>query len=500
MADNNQNNKRMKRLAVASVRRSSQNQEGNNSFEIQKMAIKDLAESKGYYIPDVFIFEDDGVSAYKKKASRRSGLQKMKRKIIEEDIEAVFFYDFSRIDRMIYSFVSEFYYDVIAIKPHLKFFTTTSQNEWSPSDLDVKLQLIIANAESGAKSIRALDSQGKDLKSSKRPGSKAPFGFKLINKELSETEEAPIVLLIFHLAAWGHSVNKIANILNDANIPSPSGGCWRGNTVHNILNNKVYQGGHFSWNFKNRRRNNAKSNEIIKSNHQRIVPNVLYYLIDGNRKLKSIYNKLDTPFIFSGLLRCHSCGNLLQHRNFSTKKSKKQYDYMKYQCKSCSYEMDMETVNQTLVTQVENKLALSLKLNKEFVQEELIIYREKLNTKIKTLESQIRLIEANGEVACQKNNSLSSIFRNAKDHFNNQVHILQNSIHEISILLEPEEVQTFMKAFQDLKLNQFEKTEQRVLLLNFIKEITVIKEKDNKFTFDIVFKMNPVQTVTNIIG
>lgn len=75
----------------------------------------------------------------------------MKEIVLSHDVSAIIFYDFSRIDRKIYSFVSEFYMDVIAKKPHLNFYTTTKQDEWTSADLDVKLHLIMANGESNDK-------------------------------------------------------------------------------------------------------------------------------------------------------------------------------------------------------------------------------------------------------------------------------------------------------------------------------------------------------------
>ncbi|MGZ9816195.1 recombinase family protein [Peribacillus simplex] len=274
-----------KKLAVASIRRSSTNQEGNNSFEIQKLAIQDLAKKKGYILPDEFIFYDDAVSAFKIKASKRDGLNKMKRIILTEDIGAVIFYDFSRIDRKIYSFVSEFYYEVINKKPNLEFFTTTKEEAWTPADLDVKLQLIIANAESIEKSRRAVDNQKTDLNSElvKRPGSTIPFGYKQINKQLVPNQDEAIVLFIFYLASWGHSVQKVADILNEAEIPSPSKKRWQASTIDNMLKNPVYLG-HLDWNFKGEQ---ILEKKFYRAHtHEPIVPNSLIRLIGINRSLK----------------------------------------------------------------------------------------------------------------------------------------------------------------------------------------------------------------------
>lgn len=483
-------------LATTTIRRSSNKQEGNNSFEIQKLAIKEYAAKKGYYLPDEFIFYDDATSAYRKSASQRTGLNLMKDLVLSQDISAIIFYDFSRIDRKIYSFVSEFYYDVIAKKPHIKFFTTTKEEEWTPMDLDVKLHLIIANAESNEKSRRAVDAQKKDLESDiiKRPGSTVPFGYKQVDKKLIPSNDAPTVLLIFYLAAWGYSIQKIADILNDACIPSPSKKKWRSSSVENIIKNNVYMG-HLSWKF--RRKQNDQNEHLIKNQHEMIVPSILYWLIDINRELKQKYNKLETPFLFGGLLVCKSCGHHLLHRNSSTTKNGMKYSYFKYFCTNCSYEIDADIMNEKLLGYTQLQFSISVKLNYEFVSNAIREHFKILQEHLISLQAKEQLVLANEKVLdLEQQTNLSNVFKNVKNKYKEEIFQVKQSINKLEILLTPTELEVFLTNFQKIDLTKLSTVEQRLIMLNFIEKIEVIFNKENEFEFAIQFKINPISLIT----
>jgi len=487
-----------KPLAVANVRRSSIKQEGNQSFEIQIMALKEYAEKKGFYLPDEFIFIDDATSAFRKSANKRSGMNQMKEAVLAYDIAAVVFYDFSRIDRKVYSFVSEFYQEVITKKPNLKFYTTTKEDEWTPNDLDVKLQFLIANAESVDKSRRAVDAQKKDLAVDtgvKRPGSKVPFGYRQQDKRLVPDENAPIVLFIFYLATWGHSIQKIADFLNEAKIPSPSKKKWCSSSIENILKNPVYMG-HLSWNF--RREQNDEDENLFEHQHEMIVPKVFYKLVDINRELKKKYNKLDTPFLFSGLLRCNVCQKQLLHRNGSTKKNGTKYVYQKYFCENCSYEMDVNQLHDKLLHYVKEQFAISVKVNSGVVVKHLSEYVQALNEQLALKQEKAKIVAANENHAEQSHQTnLISIYRNVKQKINEEITLLEQSIKDISLLLTPAELDVFLTGFQNLDILKLSATEQRLIILNYIKEIVITIHKENKFEFDIQFKANPVSFITD---
>lgn len=494
-----QQSKQKRRLAVASIRRSSHNQEGNQSFEIQKLAIKDYAEKKNYYLPEEFIFLDDATSAYRTPASQRNGLNQMKKIVLSEDIDAIIFYDFSRIDRKIYSFVSEFYYDVIQKKPNIKFFTTTKEDSWKPSDIDVKLQLIFANAESNEKSRRAVDAQVKDLAvEKKRPGAVVPYGYVQKDKVLIPSEHASNVLFIFYLGAWGHSIQRITDTLNSANIPSPTNKRWRTSTVENILKNPVYKGT-LSWAF----RKNQKENQehVLNNAHQAIVPEVIYQMVEFNRNLKKVYNKFDTPFLLNGLLKCESCNELLHHRNSSTKKKDVKYTYMKYQCPNCKYEIEAQSFNEKVLEKIDEQFSMSLKINSEYIRRLLDDYSVNLDKHLENSHQKLQLIVENEEQALKYQDlNLSSVFRNTKQKLNHQINELNDARVKVEKIQSQSEIDFLVKYFESLKLSNLSTVEQRLTLLYFVKEIqTKYLEKDS-LEFSIQFKANPVAFIINSVG
>jgi len=228
--------------AVAYLRRSDNRQKDNHSFEIQKAEILRAAELRGYTI--VRWFEDDGVSAFRRRASQRPGMAALLSYVLSDACDAIFFYDESRISRQVTDFVAEVWEEIGSIKPDVKFFSASSDDdrEWDPNDLQTQLRLVLAGEESAVKSRRAVDAQRMFLTADgpKRPGSKAPFGFDQVGHLLVANDDAPVAYFIFHLASWGYSDERVAKILNDAHFPAPSGGEWDRTHIYLFAMNRDY--------------------------------------------------------------------------------------------------------------------------------------------------------------------------------------------------------------------------------------------------------------------
>ena len=172
-----------------------------------KEHIISMSNAEGYQI--INIFEDDGVSAYHKSVNQRQAMIKAKELILSdgEDIQALFFYDESRMTRQFFDFTLSFVNPIKAAKPHFKFFSTQTNSEWSPMDINAVLNQATAARESVIKSARSIDGQDNSIKSRKRPGSEVPFGYKPVRNPIDDTrtsssqiideEQAPIVLFIF---------------------------------------------------------------------------------------------------------------------------------------------------------------------------------------------------------------------------------------------------------------------------------------------------------------
>lgn len=231
-------------LAFGYIRRSSYKQQENNSVEIQKAHILEYASKKGLSVPEDFIIIEDVTSAYNKRANQRKELMRLKEMMVETKIPTVIFYEESRMDRTAYTFVLDFYRPLKEVIPDILVYTTNSENPFNPDNEQNKIALLLYRQESEIKSRRAVGNLIAHLEAEEktRPGSKVPFGYKQVNKMLTPNEDAEIVSFIYYLHSWGVSMGKIASILNEAEIPSPSGKVWRSSTIENILKNPVYTG------------------------------------------------------------------------------------------------------------------------------------------------------------------------------------------------------------------------------------------------------------------
>jgi len=327
------------RVGVATIRYSDKKQEGNHSIEIQREVITRAAEKRGVKIVKWFI--DEGVSAYHRRASQREGMQGMLDYVLNNHCDAVLFYDESRVTRQVTDFVREIWEEIVARKPHVKFYSASQNDdqEWDPADVQTQMRLVVASEDSAVKSRRATDSQRMRLNpdNPKRPGSKAPFGFDMVDGMLVQSKDAAIVFFIFFLASWGYGDEKVAGILNQAMVPSPSGAEWNASSIDVILNHRAHLG-HLPWNVRKSAGNSARRPEhqitLFENVHDPIVPAYLWEMVHGLRRLKKTTGmKFSTRNVVDGIVKCKSCDTFLKAKDQSPSSAKGQY--VKYVCPGC---------------------------------------------------------------------------------------------------------------------------------------------------------------------
>lgn len=471
------------KYAAGCLRRFSAEQKDNNSFETQRTKIEDLARKEGYVILDEYIFEDDGVSAYKKNASQRKGLMQLRKLVLEKPIEAVIFYDYSRMDRKAYSFVLEFYEVVKEAKPYLKFYNAEQGKEWTANDLEVKIHFLLARVESDVKSRYATTAHCTSLKPEKRqrPGSRRPYGYDFLDKQLIPNEEAAVVLFIFHLASWGYSMKAIATILNDSSIPSPKGKVWRTATIEHILKNKAYAG-HLVWDIKSY----DKSSYFYENNHEPIVPKYLLAIIESANQLKERYGKLDTPFYLSDLLHCRVCREILTHRNASTK----QYRYLKYQCKHCKYEFDANVLHESIIEKIQLDTSKSFIHMEKPIKQELNNIASSLKKELKKLKEKEQVLKFNEQkFSSLSDKTLMYSIKHAQKQLKSQFAIIEEEADRIATIIEPNGFISFMTRFQELSLFDLRQNELRMIFLQMIYKVDINQE--GKYV--IHYQNNPLQ-------
>lgn len=74
-------------------------------------------------------------------------------------------------------------------------------------------------------------------------GSGHPYGYSYKRGKLNiEKDEMYTVRAIYNMYVGGHSMENIAEYLNNGNIPSKTGGKWYKSTIYGILHNPLYAG------------------------------------------------------------------------------------------------------------------------------------------------------------------------------------------------------------------------------------------------------------------
>lgn len=167
---------------------------------------------------------------------------------------------------------------------------------------------------------------------------RAYFGYKKINNELIIDEEsAEIVRKIYNLYLEGYGYRKIASILNEERIPTPSqykkhgkypvSNSWNGVHVQRILTNQVYTGDMVSGktekvSFKSKKIKRASKDQwiITENHHEPIVDKETFFKIQKIIDSKGDFApKSPNPSPFSGLMICGKCKSPMYINRSKTK-------------------------------------------------------------------------------------------------------------------------------------------------------------------------------------
>ena len=159
----------------------------------------------------------------------------------------------------------------------------------------------------------------------KYTGWKAPYGYKRNKEDYHKIEidnnVVDNVKLIFSLAIKKYNPNKIAEILNQKNIPSPlkyiglRNSKWSSKTIKDILTNETYignlvQGKRKKINYKLKKVVQTKKEEwiVIENNHEKIINKETFFQIqDQLKKYKYNRNKKNEDEIIN-IMYCKECG------------------------------------------------------------------------------------------------------------------------------------------------------------------------------------------------
>ena len=162
--------------------------------------------------------------------------------------------------------------------------------------------------------------------------SKAPYGY-IRNKETGHLEvepiEAEVVKEIFELCKKGHSTRGIANIMKDNNAYLKQGK-WKSDRVYKILSNSIYIGVFEYGKYK------RKPQDILRvENYCEPIIDEVTWNATRNVLVKNKHSNYgEYIHLFSGLVKCPICGEIMSSSESFKYPSGKQKVYYHLRCKN----------------------------------------------------------------------------------------------------------------------------------------------------------------------
>ncbi|MCM1508774.1 MAG: recombinase family protein [Ruminococcus flavefaciens] len=354
----------MKRIAACYIRVSTDEQT-ELSPETQLIEIKKYADEHGYYIPDEFIFKDEGISgrttAKRPEFNRMISVARQKPK----PFDALLMWKFSRFarnrtDAVVYKNLlrNQCGIDVISI----------SENIGEDKGASVILEAMFeAMDEYYSINLSTEVKRSMKVKAEKgEPTCKAPFGY--INKDKTfaiQPEQAAIVKEMFNMFENGIGLRKIATHMTNLGVKTNRGNAPSNRWVEYILMNPVYTG-KIRWTDDNKESNkhrykNCETN-ITQGHHEAIITQKQFDRVNtllAEQKLKYAKyqrNESPTPWMLRGLIRCNTCGATLIRIALHATPTLQCHNYARGQCQ-VSHSISERKINQIIINALEDATA-----------------------------------------------------------------------------------------------------------------------------------------------
>lgn len=322
---------RKSRTDIEEERKARDKGETYDTLSRHRKQLMDIARREGYNVIDIF---EEVVSG--EFLSEREEATEMLRKVALSYYDAVLCVDVDRLTRG--SKVDEHRIEtafrqsgtILITVDEVIDFTQESQ------ELSIDLKMMLSRIDHKKIKKRLHAGRLRSTSEGKEMSTKPPYGYhKDENLKLVIYEpEAQIVRKIYQWSLDGVGRVKIAERLNDMDIPSPSGkGEWGHASIRRILKSPKYKGAMFfgknqsiksegSGYLKKARRDDKKY-VYIEDTHEPIIPREMWEAVQvgmENRKTNVNPNKkLINPF--ASLIKCKKCGHTLLANNPKTRPS-----------------------------------------------------------------------------------------------------------------------------------------------------------------------------------
>lgn len=344
------------------------------------------------------------------------------------------------------------------------------------------MRLTIAHDESVKKSHRVRKAQETKLQSSKDPdrlGARFPYGYSKsdINgvNELVPNENANIVKLIFYLYSFGYSEKKIAKLLGNSKVPTPSNySIWSDSSIRYILTNPWYVGD-FVWfsrtSYSNSKKKPIEEALLFTNHHQPLIEPALWETTQYFRNSKKNKDRMDSPFILRNLVFCSECGEKLKTKNQTSAKSKK--DESIYFCPICNCKIRID-IHQTVINDFSLRWGRELKSHQKEFKNTTNKWKKICNNKIKDLTDYIEKLRYKKRLLNQNEDNYDEFLEviNLQLSSTEQDKLLYINVQKkLDSLLEDRITEELIDRFnQDIHL--YSNEEIRSILLLSVKKIT----------------------------
>ena len=332
------------KIGAAYIRVSDERQD-EYSPDSQLKKIREHAERRGYYIPDEYVFYDDGISG--KSVRKRDDFNRMiaLAKEKEHPFDVIFVWKFSRFAR---NQEESLVYKNLLKKKNV---AVESVSETLPDGpYGTLIERIIEWMDEfylinlGAEVVRGMTEKA----SRGEPICAPPFGYVIRDGKYYPDEDsgaADVVREIFTRYANGDGMRQIVTSFHDRGIKTKNGCMIDNRRVDYILHNPCYIG-YIRWSpdgtkSVSRRHYDNENIMTVKGEHEPIISEELWEavqkrLTDVKLKYPKYSRKEQTvQYMLKGLVRCSACGGTLSTGGRSGKEKVRTLQCCNYQRGSC---------------------------------------------------------------------------------------------------------------------------------------------------------------------
>lgn len=398
--------------------RDDDNEGDSNSISNQIAILTKYAKDHG--ITNYKIYKDDGYSGTN---FNRPGFQEMLSDIECGLVSTVIVKDMSRFGRN-YLEVG-MYTEIMFPDKDVRFIAVNDGVDSEREDNDFTPFRNIINewyAKDTSKKIRAVF-KAKGM-SGKRVSTQAPYGYvrDADGNLLVDEDTAPIVKLIFQLAAEGNGPGKIARTLREMEIVTPGtlefqrtgrtkrydpdNPCfWYSSTISKILVQQEYLG--HTVNFKTTKKSykskkkieNPKEKWVIFENtHEALISQEQWDIVQKNRQQRRRPTRMGDMGMFSGLLFCADCGHTLNlNRTKSWAREQDNYTcgaYKQGKGKCSAHYIRATVLEQLVLENLREVISFAREDEEEFVRQamenKMALHRQEQAQAKRLLEQQTR--------------------------------------------------------------------------------------------------------------